>query len=95
MFDCEWTKNDQENHCPEDGHSFRPGIVFIICTNQLHLQENDREGLKLFGILAIRKNRTTFSDVPLLVAIFRFQKVVFHLLSDRYTTMIMSIGIPA
>ena len=50
MFDREWTKNDQENHCPEDGHSFRPGIAFTISTNQLHLQENDREGLKLFGI---------------------------------------------
>ena len=73
MFDREWTKNDQENHCPEGGHSFRPGIA----------QENDREGQKLFGILAIRKNRITFSDVPLLMAIFRFQKVVFHLLSDR------------
>ena len=50
MFDREWTKNDQENHCPEDGHSFRLGIAFTISTNQLHLQENDREGLKLFGI---------------------------------------------
>ena len=50
MFDREWTKNDQENHCPEDGPSFRPGIAFTISKNQLHLQENDREGLKLFGI---------------------------------------------
>ena len=62
---------------------FRPGIAFTICTNQFHLPENGREGLKLVSKMAlkkwntnfcleysIRKNRTTFSDVPLLLEIF-------------------------
>ena len=63
---------------------FRPGIAFTICTNQFHLPKNDREGLKLVSKIAlkksntnfrleysVRKNRTTFSDVPLLPEIFR------------------------
>ena len=62
---------------------FRPGIAFTICTNQFHLPENGREGLKLISKMAlkkwntnfrleysIRKKRTTFSDVPLLLEIF-------------------------
>ena len=65
---------------------FRPGIVFTICTNQVHLPENDSEGLKLVSKMAlkkwntnlplkysVRKNRTTFSDVPLLPEIFRWK----------------------
>ena len=62
---------------------FSPGIEFTICTNQFHLPENGREGPKLISKMAlkkwnsnfrleysIRKNRTTFSDVPLLLEIF-------------------------
>ena len=58
---------------------FCAGTAFTICANQLHLPKNDREGLKLFLKMAlnkcntnfrleysVRKNRTTFSDVPLL-----------------------------
>ena len=50
---------------------FSPGIAFTICTNQFHLPENDREGLKLVSKMAlksgtrisawntaVRKNRT-------------------------------------
>ena len=32
---------------------FRPGIVFTICTNQFHLPENGREGLKLVSKMAL------------------------------------------
>ena len=62
---------------------FRPGIAFTICTNQFYLPKNDREGLKLVSKIALKKwntnlrleysvpkNRTTFSDVPLLPEIF-------------------------
>ena len=67
---------------------FRPGIgiAFTICTNQFHLPENGREGLKLVLNMtlkkwitsfrlkySIRKNRTTFSHVPLLPKIFRWE----------------------
>ena len=58
---------------------FCAGTAFTICANQLHLPKNDREGLKLFLKMAlnkcntnfrleysVRKNRTTFSNVPLL-----------------------------
>ena len=31
-----------ENHCLEDGHSFRPGIAFTICTNQFHFNTGKR-----------------------------------------------------
>ena len=79
---------------------FRPGIAFTIYTNQFHLPKNDREGLKLVSKIAlkksntnfhleysVRKNRTTFSDVPLLPEIFRWNdpKGVFHLLSNRFS----------
>ena len=63
---------------------FRPGIAFTICTNQFHLPENGREGLKLVSKMALKKwntnlrleysiwkNKTTFSDVPLLPEFFR------------------------
>ena len=62
---------------------YRPGIAFTICTNQFHLSENDREGLKLVSKTALKKwntnfrlkysvqkNGTTFSDIPLLPEIF-------------------------
>ena len=67
--------------------NFVPSIAFTIgtiSTNQFHLPENGREGLKLVSRMAlkkwntnfrleysIRKNRTTFSDVPFLPEIFR------------------------
>ena len=64
---------------------FRPGIAFTICVNQFHfLPKNDREGLKLIPkmkkwntnfrleyMYSVQKNKTTFSDVPLLPEIFR------------------------
>ena len=31
---------------------FRPGIAFTFCTNQFHLPENGREGLKLISKMA-------------------------------------------
>ena len=65
---------------------FSAGIAFTICTDQFHLTENGREGLKLVSKMAlrkwntnfrleyfVRKNRTTFSDVPLLQEIFRWE----------------------
>ena len=65
---------------------FSSGIAFTICTDQFHLTENGREGLKLVSKMAlrkwntnfrleyfVRKNRTTFSDVPLLPEIFRWE----------------------
>ena len=65
-------------------NKFRPGIAFNIGTNQFNLPKN--EGLKLVSKMAlkkwntnfrleysIRKNRTTFSDVPLLSGIFRWE----------------------
>ena len=65
---------------------FRPGIAFTICTNQFHVPENGWQGLKLVSKMAlkkwntnflleysIRKNRTTFSDVPLLSEIVRWK----------------------
>ena len=65
--------------------NLRPRIAFTICTNQFHLPKNGREGLKLVSKMAlkewntncrleysIRKNRTTFSDVPLLPEVFRW-----------------------
>ena len=65
---------------------FRPGIAYTIGTNQFHLPKNGREGLKLISKMdlkewdtnfrveySIRKNRTTFSDVPLLPEILRWE----------------------
>ena len=65
---------------------FSSGIAFTICTDQFHLTENGREGLKLVSKMAlrkwntnfrleyfVRKNRTTFSDDPLLPEIFRWE----------------------
>ena len=70
---------------------FRPGIAFTICTNQFQKPENDREGLKLVSKIAfekwkanfcleysVRKNSTTFSDVPLLPGIFRWNDQKSH-----------------
>ena len=67
--------------------NFVPSIAFTISTirtNQFHLPKNGREGLKLVSRMAskkwntnfhleysIWKNRTTFSDVPLISEIFR------------------------
>ena len=69
----------------QDRGEFRPGITFTICTNQFHLPENDREGLKPVSKKTLkkwnknfrleysaRKNRTTFSGVSLLPQIFRW-----------------------
>ena len=66
--------------------NFVPEIAFNIWTRQSHLSENGREGLKLVSKIAlkkwntnfllehsIRKNRTIFSDVPLLPEIFRWE----------------------
>ena len=86
--------------------NFVPSIAFTISTirtNQFHLPKNGREGLKLVSRMAskkwntnfhleysTRKNRTTFSDVPLISEIFfgNTQKVVFHLLSNRISRKI-------
>ena len=56
-----------------------------ICTNPFHLPKNGHKGVKLVSKMdgkkwninfcledSIRKNRTTFSDVPLLPDIFRW-----------------------
>ena len=56
---------------------FYSGIVFSICTNQVPLSKNGRESLKLVSKMrfhqrnthfrlehSVRKNRTTFPDVP-------------------------------
>ena len=58
-----------------------------------HLPENDREGLKLVSKMTlkklntnfcleypVRKNRTTFTDVPLLLEIFRWNDQKSHVL---------------
>ena len=70
---------------------FCPGIAFTIFTNQFHLPKNDREGLKLVSKMALKKwntnfrleysvqkDRTTFSDVPLLQEIFRWNDPKCH-----------------
>ena len=57
------------------------------CTNHFHLPENDREGLILVSKMAlkkwntnfclqhsVRKNRTTFSDVPLPPEVFPLER---------------------
>ena len=79
---------------------FRPGIAYTIATNQFHLPKNGREGLKLLSKMdlkewdtnfrveySIRKNRTTYSDVPLLPCrnspLGTPKKFVFHLLCNR------------
>ena len=79
---------------------FRPGIAFIT-------KKNGREGLNPVSKMAltkwdakfrleysVRKNRTTFSDVPLLPEIFSgtTQKVVRHLLSKRIFWKILVNG---
>ena len=65
--------------------NFIPEYGFTVCfTNQFHLPKNGREGLKLVSKIRfnkcntnvrfeyfVRKNRTTFSDVPLLPEIFQ------------------------
>ena len=74
-----------------DSRECHSGIVFTICTNQFHLPENGREGLKLVSNMAlkkwntnfcrgysIRKIRTIFSDVPLLLEIFRWNDEKSH-----------------
>ena len=65
---------------------FCPRIALTICIIHFHLPENGREGVKLVSKMAlekwntnfrleysIRKNRTSFSDVPLLPEIFRWE----------------------
>ena len=77
-------------------NSERSGIAFTIYTNQFKLPKNDRGGLKLVSKVCFEemehefpseKDRTTFSEVPLLPQIFRWndptQDVLFHLLSNR------------
>ena len=74
---------------------FRPGIAFIT-------KKNGREGLNPVSKMAltngtrnsVRKNRTTFSDVPLLPEIFSgtTQKVVCQLLSKRIFWKILVNG---
>ena len=79
---------------------FRPGIAFIT-------EKNGREGLNPVSKMAltkwdakfrleysVQKNRTTFSDVPLLPEIFSgtTQKVVRHLLSKRIFWKILVNG---
>ena len=64
---------------------FRPGIAVNICTNQFHSPEKGPANLKSTGTKdgfeaiwnmnfclehSIRKNRTVFSDVSLLLEIF-------------------------
>ena len=57
----------------------------LISTNQFHLPKNGREGLNMVSNMAmkkwnttfrrehsVRRNRTTFSDVPLLPNVFRW-----------------------
>ena len=55
----------------------------LFCTNQFQLPKNGREGLKLVSKMAlkkwntnfrlfVRKNRSSFSDVPFLPEIFRW-----------------------
>ena len=72
-------------------------VAFTICTNQFRLPENDRERLKLLSKMSfkkwntnfrleysVRKNRTTFSDVPLFPEMFGWndQKSRVPLLSN-------------
>ena len=88
-----WTKGKQNSGLVNVVSESCP----FICKNQLYLPKNGLEGLKLVSKIALRKwnmnfrlehsiqkNRTTFSDVPLLpeFSTGMNQKVVFHLLSD-------------
>ena len=41
-----------------DSRECHSGIVFTICTNQFHLPENGREGLKLVSNMALKKWNT-------------------------------------
>ena len=43
-----------------DSRECHSGIVFTICTNQFHLPENGREGLKLVSNMALKKWNTNF-----------------------------------
>ena len=43
-----------------DSRECHSGIVFTICTNQFHLPENGREGLKLVSNMAWKKWNTNF-----------------------------------
>ena len=64
---------------------FSPGIAFTICTNQFHLPENDRKGLKLVSKMAlksgtrisawntaVRKNRTDLFRCSVATGNFRW-----------------------
>ena len=82
--------------------------MFTICRNQFHFPKNDREGVKMavskmtlkkwntnFRLdHSVRKNRATFSDVPLLSEICHWndptQKVVFHLTSRIFRKLFVN-----
>ena len=81
-----------------DSRECHSGIVFTICTNQFHLLENGREGLKLVSNMALKKWNTDFCwDIQSGKSGLSFQmyrcswrfsagttkKVMFSLLSNR------------
>ena len=78
------------------------GLVNFVPESRLLPKKNGREGLNPVSKMAltngtrnsVRKNRTTFSDVPLLPEIFSgtTQKVVRHLLSKRIFWKILVNG---
>ena len=86
---------------------FRPGIAFTICTNQFHLPENGREGLKLISKMALKKWNTNFrleysirkKGLPFQMfrcswkfSVGKTQKVLFHSLSNRNSRKIFVNG---
>ena len=86
---------------------FSSGIAFTICTDQFHLTENGREGLKLVSKMALRKWNTNFrleyfvrkTGLPFQMfrcsqkfSVGKTQKVVFHLLSNRISRKILVNG---
>ena len=86
---------------------FSSGIAFTICTDQFHLTENGREGLKLVSKMALRKWKTNFrwnilsgkTGLPFQMfrcsrkfSVGKTQKVVFHLLSNRISRKILVNG---
>ena len=86
---------------------FSSGIAFTICTDQFHLTENGREGLKLVSRW-LRGNGTRISvwnissgktGLPFQMfrcsrkfSVGKTQKVVFHLLSNRISRKILVNG---
>ena len=77
-----WAREISEISDRNFGLMFRPGIAFTICTNQSYLPKNGQETPKLVLTTlkkwntncrlehSVRKNRATFSDIPLLPKIF-------------------------